>query len=512
MAFAFRRLLPLALALPWLGSCSEGPGDEPEGPADEAAFSYFFGLNVLAPYDEVWPCASWTLDNEEPLYVTQTELLNQGMYHHSTWLAVPDHFYDGPDGFWDCNERGFNEVEGAVAGTVLIAQSTQSLYEAQEYGSEGSGVVVKIPAHSKIVAQNHMLNVSGREVATGMTMTLHLTHPRNVETILVPFRFAYGDLHIPPAVDGVPTTSAHTMACDAMGGEFEETTEHPFDMRIHFVLPHTHALGEVLAIDILGGPRDGERIVDLQGFNGQGNGVSFDPPIDMSGADGLAMTCQFTNPRDEEIGWGFGDQEMCEFLGMADSDAIMDVGVNFNGDTLVGEQDGVTQFEGPCSILSILPNSKQGPPTQSELDGELYLPPTALEPGSEPVVPECEDFDESTEPYAPIDLGSLRTDLFVGCTWSSCHGASGQAAGLNLEAEDLHGELLTHESLSNPGMPLVDPGDPENSWLMHRVANCEPVNDAGNTLAHMPLGGPTLSDPGLIAKLYAWIEAGAPNN
>jgi len=55
----------------------------------------------------------------------------------------------------------------------------------------------------------------------------------------------------------------------------------------------------------------------------------------------------------------------------------------------------------------------------------------------------------------------------------------------------------------------VAPGDPEGSWLYRVVAQCRPEDAAGNVVSHMPLNSPKLSDPGLVAALREWIEAGA---
>lgn len=478
-----------------------GDGDGSEGPLEQATVSHFYGSWDLEPYEEAWPCVSWTLNNEESLYVNATTLNNEGMYHHSTWLVVPEDYYEGPDGFWDCDARGFSEVEAAVAGTVLIAQSTQSTYERQFYGD---GVVVKIPPHHKIVAQNHMLNVANRPVTTGTTMSLELVHPKLVETVLVPFRLAYWDLHIPPMAE-----SDHVADCE-LDGPFNMATGRDIDMKIHFLLPHTHDLGKRFYVDIVGGPRDGERVVDIEGFNARGNGARFDDPIDMTGATGLRMTCGYHNPRDEEIGWGFGDQEMCEMLGMADSDALIDMGVS--GYEYLGAVDGVEQYGGACSGLGFAPNSKQTLPTQDEVDGELYLPPISEEDEAIDPVPKCLDFETGTAPIGPPTLSDIAATVFPSCTWSACHGGDSPAAGLDLASADLHAELLGHEVQADTADPLIAPGDPEGSWLYQRLALCDPTGNDGVEYAHMPLGNPVLLDAGLIAKVRAWIEDGAKDD
>ena len=73
-------------------------------------------------------------------------------------------------------------------------------------------------------------------------------------------------------------------------------------------------------------------------------------------------------------------------------------------------------------------------------------------------------------------------------------------------------DLLDHSPLIDAGMPLVDPGNPDNSWLYHLLADCEPMLPSGIVASHMPKNAPKLMDDELVAKLRAWIEAGAPND
>jgi hypothetical protein len=44
------------------------------------------------------------------------------------------------------------------------------------------------------------------------------------------------------------------------------------------------------------------------------------------------------------------------------------------------------------------------------------------------------------------------------------------------------------------------------------VSECQPTDAAGNVVSHMPLNSPRLSDPGLVAAVREWIEAGAADD
>ena len=153
-------------------------GDETSSePPTTATIVHSFGVQRLSPLEETEPCIQWTLSNEQPLYVNAVTLSNGGAYHHSNWFVIPEDVYPGPDGFFDCDERGFSEIEAGAAGTVLTAQSTQSRFETMQLPE---GVVVKIPAHYKVFAGGHLLNLANTELEAELRMALDIIHPRDV--------------------------------------------------------------------------------------------------------------------------------------------------------------------------------------------------------------------------------------------------------------------------------------------------------------------------------------------
>jgi hypothetical protein len=123
-------------------------------------------------------------------------------------------------------------------------------------------------------------------------------------------------------------------------------------MSLYYALPHTHALGSRFFFEVVGGPDDGKSLLDVQGFNGEARGRMYDPPRDLLGATGLRFGCEFDNPRDVNVGWGFGDQEMCEMLGFAEMEILFESKVDV---AVADGTDGNTQrFTGPCSTLAIV--------------------------------------------------------------------------------------------------------------------------------------------------------------
>ncbi len=90
----------------------------------------------------------------------------------------------------------------------------------------------------------------------------------------------------------------------------------------------------------------------------------------------------------------------------------------------------------------------------------------------------------------------------------SCHTAVGRnpAAGLNLTEGNAYANLVGVAARNKPGATRVVPGDPENSYLIHKLEG-----RAGISGVRMPLNGTPLTD-GQILVITRWIELGAPNN
>lgn len=95
------------------------------------------------------------------------------------------------------------------------------------------------------------------------------------------------------------------------------------------------------------------------------------------------------------------------------------------------------------------------------------------------------------------------------CANSACHAAPTNIAGLNLtythSYEKIVGEVPENPAAAAAGMKLVDPGNPENSFLLTKLMS--PIAQEHGT--RMPLGSGVLHD-GKIDAIRKWIAAGAP--
>ena len=111
-------------------------------------------------------------------------------------------------------------------------------------------------------------------------------------------------------------------------------------------------------------------------------------------------------------------------------------------------------------------------------------------------------------------FSSIQQDIFNAADSSGrpactrCHTDAGRnpSGGLLLRGDAAYGNLVNVPSRGKPGAIRVIPGDPEHSYIIHKIEGRD-----GIVGVRMPMGGPYLSD-GQILVIKRWIELGAPNN
>jgi mono/diheme cytochrome c family protein len=105
---------------------------------------------------------------------------------------------------------------------------------------------------------------------------------------------------------------------------------------------------------------------------------------------------------------------------------------------------------------------------------------------------------------AAATLAQLQANIFTP-RCSGCHTGGGGAlpASMNLSsAAATFAALVNVASIEAPALKRVTPGDPANSYVIHKL---EGTQSAGS---RMPLGGPFL-DQATIDSVKSWIQAGA---
>jgi hypothetical protein len=314
------------------------------GPADPNLLVADVPPIHLEPGEEVVDlCFSWTLENEEPLYVNEVTLRSADGIHHSNWLWMPDSYYEGPDGLWPCTERGFDQSTAGVVGGVLFGQSTQVAEETQRFLP---GVALPLARGTRIVANLHLLNYGLRARDVPISLEVRTLPAAEVVTRLSPIILTYGPLSIPPR-------SRSEFGTECTIAELHQTAlERAPDFSIHYVLPHYHAFGDLLRVELAGGSRDGEVVAETDATIGESTAIAFDVPISVAGATGIRLRCGYENPTDDTITWGNGDGEMCIAFGYTDSPNSWMGNVVGDNRVLASGSD-LTEVAGDCEVWTI---------------------------------------------------------------------------------------------------------------------------------------------------------------
>jgi hypothetical protein len=318
-----------------------------------------FGPFTVQPSQEIiGQCVQITLHNDTTLFVNQIEIETGPGFHHSNWFFVPDDdlaagrvgVFPGPDGTFNCEDRGFDQIEAALRGGVLFAQSTQSEHDVQAFPD---GVALKVPAHSKLVATIHLLNATDQPLHLTPKLTLTQLPENQVTTVLAGLSFENHALALPPN-----KRSSFALDCDLTPawqklynlGNVPTATP---SFKLYYALAHYHALGTGLTIDGVRPDGTSARIFSTDAAVGDALGSTLSPTFDMTGFTRMRFSCDYFNSTAQTVGWGLGDQEMCVFLAFTDSDYFWAGGAL--GDDGAGDgtmTDGVMSFQHQCSVYS----------------------------------------------------------------------------------------------------------------------------------------------------------------
>ena len=119
-------------------------------------------------------------------------------------------------------------------------------------------------------------------------------------------------------------------------------------------------------------------------------------------------------------------------------------------------------------------------------------------------------------PNLTTTFSSIQSEIFEATDSSGrqactgCHASAGgraAASGLDLTAAVAYANLVNVGSRGKPGAVRVIPGDPANSYLLHKLEGRSDI--VGQRMPRT--SGPFLTE-GQLAVIKRWIANGAPNN
>lgn len=120
------------------------------------------------------------------------------------------------------------------------------------------------------------------------------------------------------------------------------------------------------------------------------------------------------------------------------------------------------------------------------------------------VLASCEHADPLDSGELEPTLASIQENIFdVSCALSGCHTGSNPPMGLDLTAGQSRSILVGVASREVPAFERVDPGNPDDSYLVMKIEG-----DARIVGVRMPLGRTPLSGE-QIAVIREWILNGA---
>ena len=102
--------------------------------------------------------------------------------------------------------------------------------------------------------------------------------------------------------------------------------------------------------------------------------------------------------------------------------------------------------------------------------------------------------------------GDVQPIFTSTCALSGCHAGTNPQRGMNLSVEQTFTNVVNVRAMELSTMNRVTPGQPDNSYLVHKVQNTH--LDVGGSGFQMPKGLSPLTQME-IDLIRAWIEAGA---
>ena len=121
---------------------------------------------------------------------------------------------------------------------------------------------------------------------------------------------------------------------------------------------------------------------------------------------------------------------------------------------------------------------------------------TGLDAGGQPVPP---------GPPPSGDFQQIQDTIFTPIC-SLCHVGANAPQGLRLDAGNSYALLVNVASAEVPGLMRVNPGNPDASYLVHKIQGNAAVG------VRMPANGPPYLSQAQIDLVRGWISAGAPQS
>jgi hypothetical protein len=185
---------------------------------------------------------------------------------------------------------GRGNFRGGMFGTINFFTA-----QAEEFTlSLPAGMAVHIPGGATMDLNSHYYNKTEATKFGEVYLNIHTVDPSQVSTVLYTELVSNDEeLFLPPHQT---TTITHT----------ELATEQP--MTIYSITSHMHKRGKLFKIFVVGGPRDGELILEANDYRHPPQ-IFLDTPLEVAIGTGLRTEITYENDTDREITFGVTSED-----------------------------------------------------------------------------------------------------------------------------------------------------------------------------------------------------------
>lgn len=290
------RVAVLAALVTSLAACSSEPAAMPS-PGDLAlpppapTEGFQMALDAVAePGEELWLCQVGT----SPGYGSVGHVISrqpEGVHHMDimvlslTGLAIPN-------GTYDCAELYEAHPELMESGIFLYAAQ-----RAEQEILLPEGVAAVLPPRLQVMHEIHYINTTSEPAAVWSRVNAYKVPHSTVEQQI--WGFTVRDAHLE-----VPAHAEHTEWTRCVMNR---------DVDVLFMSSHTHELGRRVQIRRFDGTTVSEpHLYENTDWHAPAL-LQFDTPLHVAAGTGFEFRCEFDNPRDETVRWGFrAIDEMCQ--------------------------------------------------------------------------------------------------------------------------------------------------------------------------------------------------------
>jgi hypothetical protein len=282
---------PLLFAL----ACSSpepDPGDEHPFPPPAEGEGFQLSMTTTAPAGtEIWKCNIYDLPTTQWENVGRVESIQNPGMHHMDIMALTYAGVELEPGEYDCDELYQTYPELMEDGLMIYASQMES-----QTIDLPPGTAANLPPGIQVMHEIHHVNTSDADVEVFSYVNAYSIHPNDVtETI---WGGAVRDTHI-----NIPAQSAHSEWTRCVMTD---------DIDLLFLSSHTHQLGKKVTVRMFDGETVGEEIYVNEDWHAP-RLIAFDTPLHIPAGTGFEFQCDFDNPTDDPVGWGFtADDEMCQ--------------------------------------------------------------------------------------------------------------------------------------------------------------------------------------------------------